>query len=215
MTLSKQYGADRIWIVNVGHLRGYELPMEYFMDLAFNTDKNIHYQTREYTRQWAQREFGPKYATEIAAILAGYTRFNSRRKPESLEPSTYSLINFREAESVLAEYNSLLTAAERIYADIPSYMRDAFFQMVLFPVKACAQLNELYVAAAKNRLYAAQARSSANDYAAQTRCLFAADSLLMHHYNRIFANGRWNHFMCTLVSHRGIRPPPIRSMPSR
>ncbi len=33
MSLAKQYGADRVWIVNVGHFKGYELPTEYFLDL--------------------------------------------------------------------------------------------------------------------------------------------------------------------------------------
>jgi hypothetical protein len=28
MSLAKQYGADRVWIVNVGHFKGYELPTE-------------------------------------------------------------------------------------------------------------------------------------------------------------------------------------------
>jgi hypothetical protein len=36
MSLAKQYGADRVWIVNVGHFRGYEFPIEYFMSLAWN-----------------------------------------------------------------------------------------------------------------------------------------------------------------------------------
>jgi hypothetical protein len=30
---AKQYGADRIWIVNVGHFKGYELPTEFFFSL--------------------------------------------------------------------------------------------------------------------------------------------------------------------------------------
>ncbi len=30
MSLAKQYGADRIWIVNVGHFKGYELPIGIF-----------------------------------------------------------------------------------------------------------------------------------------------------------------------------------------
>lgn len=29
MSLAKDYGADRIWIVNAGHLKGYEVPIEY------------------------------------------------------------------------------------------------------------------------------------------------------------------------------------------
>ena len=39
MSLAKQYGADRIWIVNVGHFKGYELPMEFFLNLGWNTER--------------------------------------------------------------------------------------------------------------------------------------------------------------------------------
>jgi len=213
MTLSKQYGADRIWIVNVGHLRGYELPMEYFMDLAYNTNQSNLSNTREYTRLWAQKTFGPQYATDIAAILAGYTRINSRRKPESIEVSTYSLVNYHEAESVVAEYKHLHAKSEAIYARLSPSMRDAFYHIVLFPVRACAQVNELYLAAAKNKLYASQGRASANDYATETRRLFAADSLLMHHYNHIYANGRWNHFMDQVhIGYTSWNPPRVNSL---
>ena len=58
MTLAKQYGADRIWIVNVGHFKGYELPTEFFLDLAWNTDRWTHANLRDYTKLWAAREFG-------------------------------------------------------------------------------------------------------------------------------------------------------------
>ena len=40
MSLAKQYGADRIWIVNVGHFKGYELPIEYFLDLGLEYGKH-------------------------------------------------------------------------------------------------------------------------------------------------------------------------------
>ncbi|MGD0340651.1 MAG: glycosyl hydrolase 115 family protein, partial [Bacteroidales bacterium] len=55
MSLAKQYGADRIWIVNVGHFKGYEFPIEYFMDLAWNTDQMTGENIDEYTREWAAR----------------------------------------------------------------------------------------------------------------------------------------------------------------
>ena len=44
MSLAKQYGADRVWIVNVGHFKGYELPMQYFMDLGWNSDRWTQYE---------------------------------------------------------------------------------------------------------------------------------------------------------------------------
>ena len=83
MSLAKQYGADRIWIVNVGHFKGCEFPLEFFMHLAWNTPRWTNDRLDEYTRLWAEREFGPAHAAEIADIITGYTRFNGRRKPES------------------------------------------------------------------------------------------------------------------------------------
>jgi hypothetical protein len=195
MSLAKQYGADRIWIVNVGHFKGYELPMEYFMSLAWNTNKWTNSNINEYTLLWVTREFGSTYANEIAEIISKYTKFNGRRKPESLSPRTYSLVNYKEAENIVAEYNKIATQAEAIYNKLPQEKRDAFYQIVLFPTKVCALVNELYVTAGKNNLYARQKRASTNNMAAQTQALFQADTTLMTYYNHVYANGRWNHFM--------------------
>ena len=67
MSLAKQYGADRIWIVNVGHFKGYEFPLEYFMNLAWDTSRWTNDNLNEFTRLWAEREFGPAHAKDIAA----------------------------------------------------------------------------------------------------------------------------------------------------
>ena len=213
MSLAKQYGADRIWIVNVGHFKGYELPTEYFLNLAWDTDQWTNSNINEYTRLWVIREFGSTYATEIADIISKYTKFNGRRKPESLSPETYSLINYREAESVVEEYAKITAQAEAIYAKLPPEKRDAFYQIVLFPTKASSLVNELYVTAAKNSLYAKQKRASANDMATQTRALFQADTALMTHYNKVYANGRWNHFMDqTHLGYTSWMPPKVNSL---
>ena len=164
MNLAFQYGADRIWIVNVGDLKPMELPIQFFLDFAWNTKKWNADNIANYTRVWSENIFGSSYAKDIAGILSAYTKYNSRRKPELLSPDTYSLINFREAETIEADYDRLAEKAERIYTKIPVEYRDAYYQLVLYPVKACANLNKLYVTAGKNRLYAAQGRASANDH---------------------------------------------------
>jgi len=85
--------------------------------------------------------------------------------------------------------------AEAINQQLPAKSRDAFYELVLFPTKACAQLNAMYLAAAKNALYAHQGRASANDFADQTRELFQSQTNLMDYFNRTFAGGKWDHFM--------------------
>ena len=195
MSLAKQYGADRIWIVNVGHFKGCEFPMEFFMRLAWDASRWTNTNLDEYTRLWAQRQFGPEHAGEIADIISTYTKYNGRRKPELLDANTYSLVNYDEFENVVADYESLAARAEKISAQLPPESRDAFYELVLFPAKACAGLNAMYLAAAKNALYAKQGRADANDFAAQTRALFAAQTNLMNEFNTQFAGGKWNHFM--------------------
>ncbi len=213
MSLAKQYGADRIWIVNVGHFKGYEFPVEYFMNLAWNTEKWTNDNLEEYTRLWAEREFGTEHAAEIAEIITRYTMYNGRRKPELLSPSTYSLVNYREAENVVSDYNALAAKAGEIYAKLPSEMRDAFYELVLFPTKACAIVNELYVAGGKNALYAKQGRASANDMAQRTRELFAADTSLVGHFKCELAGGKWNHFMDqTHLGYVNWQDPPTNSL---
>jgi hypothetical protein len=195
MTLARQYGADRIWIVNVGHFKGYEFPLEYLMNLAWDPARWTNDNLNEFTRQWAGREFGPAYAADIAEIVSRYTKYNGRRKPELLSPDTYSLVDYQEAETVVADFKALTATAEEIYRQLPADERDAFYELVFFPTKASALVNELYLAAGKNALYARQGRASANDWAAETRALFQADAALTDCFNRTLAGGKWNHFM--------------------
>ncbi len=195
MSLAKQYGADRIWIVNVGHFRGYEVPMEYFLSLAYDTDAHGSDEMSAWTARWAASQFGPEHAEEIGEIISAYTKFNGRRKPELLSPATYSIVNYHEADRITSEYIRLLLKAEAIKTLLPEEMQDAYFHLVLFPVKACALVNELYVAAGKNALYASQGRSAAAMMADRTEELYRADTTLMGYYNRVYAEGRWKHFM--------------------
>jgi hypothetical protein len=213
MSLAKQYGADRIWIVNVGHFKGYEFPMEFFMRLGWDSSRWTNENLDEYTRLWAEREFGKEHANEIAEIMTTYTKYNGRRKPELLDANTYSIVNYGEYEKVAADYAALAAKAETINNQLPPESRDAFYELVLFPTKACAQLNAMYLAAAKNGLYARQGRASANDFAAQTRELFQAQTNLMNYFNREFADGKWDHFMDqSHIGYTGWADPPRNNL---
>ncbi len=213
MSLAKAYGADRIWIVNVGHLKGLELPIDYFMHLGWDSGSLTNGNIEAFTRQWAAEQFGPEHAGEIAEVLSAYGLYNGRRKPELLEPRTYSLV-MGEAQGVVAEWRALEKKAEGIYAALPTDRRDAFYEMVLFPVKACANLNELYVAAGLNGLYAQQGRASANDLAVKVAELFQRDADLMADYNHKLAGGKWDHFMDQVhIGYTTWQDPPRSVMP--
>src|SRR5260370_10736981 len=98
MNRALQYGADRIWIVNVGDLKPMEFPIEFFLNLARNPERWPREKIRDFTRQWAAREFGPAHAAEIADLVSKTLKYNGRRKPELLDPPTYSLTAYQKAD---------------------------------------------------------------------------------------------------------------------
>ena len=224
MHLAYRAGATRIWIVNVGDIKPMEFPTQFFLDYAWNPERWPAERLPEYTRRWAEKSFpslrsgqaglDSGLAAEIADIVTTYSKFNGRRKPELLAPETYSLTNYREAETVVAEYNGLAERAERISSSLPAEYRDAFYQLVLHPVQASANLNDLYVTVALNRRAAAQGRASTNDLANRARRLFERDAEISRYYNTELAGGKWSHMMDqTHIGYTYWQEPPRNVMP--
>lgn len=213
MHLAYSYQANQIWVVNVGDLKPMEYPIEFFLNMAWNPEAWPKERIHEFARLWAEREFGAEHAQEIAALMTGYTRHNLRRKPELQDATTYSQLHYREAERVTTEIKDFAARAEKLYTKIPAAQRDAFYQLVLFPTKASANITELYDAQAKNHLYAQQARATTNDYATKVRELFAKDAALEQEYHQL-NSGKWNHMMAQ--SHIGYshwNHPPENTLP--
>jgi hypothetical protein len=214
MHLAYRYNARHIWIVNVGDIKPMEFPTQFFLDYAWNPEDMPAQELPEYTKLWAAQQFGEEYAADIAGIITKYTKYNGRRKPELLAPETYSLINYREAETVVVDYDRLADEAEQIYNSLPDSYKDAYYQLVLFPVKACANLNELYVAAGRNRLYVKQGRAAANDMALKVKELFNRDAELTEYFHTQLAGGKWNHMMSqTHIGYTYWQQPEQNNMP--
>jgi glycosyl hydrolase family 115 (putative glucuronidase)/glycosyl hydrolase family 115 len=214
MHLAHELGANRIWIVNVGDIKPMELPISFFLDYAWNPDRWPPDRLPEYVQRWAEVQFGPAHAAAIAETMTRTLMYVGRRKPELLAPETYSLPNYREAERVVAGYDSLLAAAERIGAALPDEYRDAYYQLVLHPVQAAANLNDLYVTVARNRLYALQGRAATNALADRARALFERDAEISRDYDTRLAGGKWRHMMDqTHIGYTYWQEPPRNVMP--
>ncbi|MGC3992034.1 MAG: glycosyl hydrolase 115 family protein [Chthoniobacteraceae bacterium] len=194
MNMAANYGATRIWIVNVGDLKPMELPIEFFLRMAWYPPAIGKEGISTWTQRWAEREFGKEHAADIADLVSKYAKYNGWRKPELLEPSTFSLINYHEAETVSDLWQKLATQAEQIGAQLPPEYHDAYYELVLYPVKACAGVAKLHIETGFNQLYAKQGRASANDAAQSVRNLFQEDQKLSDAYHQV-AKGKWNHMM--------------------
>lgn len=215
MNLAWQYGADRIWIVNVGDLKPMEVPMEFFLRMAWNPARWQAEDLDDYLLAWSTREFGPGHAAEVAELVASYTKFNGRRKPELLETGTFSAFHHREAERIRDDWNSLAVRAETLHAALPAASRDAFYQLVLHPVKACSIVNDLYITIAFNQQYAAQQRASTNSLATRAETLFQEDADLTTYWNTVFAGGKWAGLMSQIhIGYTSWNEPATNVMPA-
>ena len=215
MHLAYAYGVDKIWIVNVGDLKPLEFPVSFFLDYAWNPDKWNEDNLPEYFTKWAAEQFGETRSAEIGNLIKRYSQYNARRKPELLSPETYSLLNYNEAANIVYDYNQLAAEAIKINQALPPEYRDAFFELVLHPIEASANLNEMYFATAKNRWFAERKTDSTNIYAAEVKQLYLKDSLISVHYNQTLLNGKWNHMMDqTHIGYTYWQQPPVNQMPS-
>lgn len=215
MNLANQYGANQIWIANVGDLKPLELPIEFFLAMAWKPSDVGKDKIASWTRDWAERQFGAEHADEIAFLAARYAKYNAWRKPERLTPVTYSLENYQEAERVCDAWRDLVRRADAVNEVLPPAQRDAFYQLVLYPVRACANLTLMYVAAARNARFADQARASTSVEADEVRRRFRYDHELRDTYNHVVAGGKWNHMMDqTHIGYFDWYPPHADVMPA-
>lgn len=217
LNLSYQYGADRVWMVNVGDLKNSEHSLQFFLDYAWNPERWPIERLPDWEASWAEQQFGAEYASEIASVLSTYHQLQARRKPEllnrriSLNPaadiktnpavavvytddSPYSLTSYEEAERVVAEWQALAAEAEGLYQLIPVELRDAFYQLVHYQVVASANLYELRLAQFKNIMYAAQGRAATADMATEANARLAEDQSMSAYYNTELAGGKWRGF---------------------
>lgn len=193
--LSYERGAQQIWIVNVGDLKPLEVPINHFFDLAYDMPNwSSPKSSTQWLQAWASRDFGSAVAQEVASIMNTYGMLAGRRKYELVDPSTYSLINYNEADTVLEQWQNLTTRAQNVYNSLSAAAQPAFFELVLHPCSAAYTLYNIHISSAKNNLYAQQRRTSANTWATQTLNLFNQDHQITQRYHDLLG-GKWNHMM--------------------
>ncbi|MDR2388983.1 MAG: glycosyl hydrolase 115 family protein [Tannerellaceae bacterium] len=214
MSLAFRHGVDRIWVVNVGDLKPMEFPISFFLDLAWNPNRFNPQNLPQWTEAWVKQQFGGYYPGEITRMLNLYTKYNSRVTPELLDEKTFSSDHYNEFENVLKDYKDLALDALRMYNLLPLPFRDAFDELVLFPINGMCNLYEMYYALALNKKYAATYDMRANAWADRVKECFLRDSLLTLHYNKDIAGGKWAHQMDQQrIGYTSWNNPPANILP--
>nr|MCU0389203.1 glycosyl hydrolase 115 family protein [Chitinophagaceae bacterium] len=213
MHLAWQYNARQIWIVNVGDIKPMEFPISFFLDHAWNPEKFGANDLLQYTETWAAHQFGNGVAKDVAYLYNTYSKINSRRKPELLDANTFTF-HYNEWNRVVDEYDALLEMAQKVQRNISADHQDAYFQLILHPIKATTNLYRMYHAVALNKKFASQGDTLANVYARKVRQYYNEDSLITLDYHRL-NHGKWNHMMSqTHIGYTYWQQPPVNRMPN-
>ena len=142
LALTYQYGVDKLWVLNVGDLKPMEYPITFFMDFAWNPKRYNADNLLEHPRKFCAQQFGESQADEAARILNLYSQYAGRVTAEMLDASTYNL-ETGEWKQVCDEFVSLEAEALRQFISLPENMRDAYRQLLLFPIQALGNLYEV------------------------------------------------------------------------
>ena len=195
MTLTYDYGVNKLWVLNVGDLKPMEYPITLFLDLAWNPRK---YDTAEklmlHPREFCAEAFGSQEADEAARILNLFSKYSGRTTVEMLDRTTYN-IETGEWKQVRDEFAALEAEALRQYLRLPEVARDAYKQIILFPVQAVANIYDMYYSQAMNHKLYSLGDKACNEWAEKTEKAFARDKELHKDYNEVMAGGKWNGMM--------------------
>ena len=179
MSKAYAYGADRLWVFNVGDIKPAEMEIEFAMDLAWNVNVWQPEKAYRYVEEWAARTFGKDYAKEIAEIKTVYYRLAASGKPEHINKIEFSDKEFKER---LAAYEAISRKAKDLKEHIPEHLQNAYFELILYPVLGATYMNEKH-------FYAQREDADKSMHA------FEEIKKLTDIYNEEIAGGKWNGMM--------------------
>lgn len=203
MLMAYAGGIRQMWMLNVGDIKPSEFQIELFMQLAWDGRGYGHphagrvgdtpaEDSDSFLQYFVQREFGSALQQDIVDVLRTYFRLSAEMKPEHMagtrvEESDRAYWNqihpilgdwtAGRVRDRVAAYQRISDRVEALWQQVPADRRDAFYELVKYPVQAAAQMNFKFLC--------------------PERCQAAYDSIqsLTHIYNRVCAGGKWNGIM--------------------
>ena len=192
LSLAYNNGIDGMWILNVGDLKPMEYPIQLFMDMAWKPSAVNVDVVGSHTEAFCIETFGNDQGPEAARLLNLISKINGRSTAEMLDARTYAI---DEWPRVIREYQSLEIAALEQFSAISSEYRDAYRQIILFPVQAMSNLHQMYYAQAMNQKLYQEKNPECNRWADEMERCFNKDAELCAYYNKVMSGGKWDGMM--------------------
>lgn len=204
------YQARKLWILNVGDIKPAEYITELFLDMAWNINSMDEKTIQLHAQNWMSREFGKKQSAEISEVMKQYYHLATIRKPEHMGWSRVQTNGFpkgltpavntefnpfvfgNELQKRIEDYQVIEDKVEELTQKIAPNRKDAFFQLVKYPVQSASLLNKKLLYAQMYRTLAPLNLSSANGYAELSQHAYDKIIQLTDVYNNQISDGKWN-----------------------
>lgn len=207
-------GIQRFWILNVGDIKPVEYQIELFMDMAWqmnsvypgqtDADRELQPDNRwlaDHERNFYSREFGQEIGGRVLPLMLESYRLAYIRKPEFLGNTrceewgnkNYEIINdLPWSENYinrrLSQYKALADSADSISRLVSEEKRDEYYQLVEYPLKAAAQMND-------KLLLAQLARHGKVEWERSDMAYDSIAALTLRYNEGFHNNGKWNRMM--------------------
>ncbi len=202
--------ADRIWLLNAGDIKSCEFAVDYFLTMAFDIDSFNFERAANYRIEWLCGMLGNDYYAEYQDVINSFYKLAFARKPEFMgwgyqwatdkhgrernSDTDFSFVNYREADTRLAEYRRIGEIVERILKALPEEKQPCYYQLLYYPVKGCELLNRMVLGGQKNRWYSIQQRAATSELEQKVKVCHDSLDIITKGYNSLLG-GKWNHVM--------------------
>ncbi|OQE28433.1 hypothetical protein PENSTE_c003G00332 [Penicillium steckii] len=187
--------ARKIWVFNIGDIKPIEIPLTFAMTMAWDINSVHHDKISNFLGTLANDFFDKSLSQDTSSIWHEYDRLVRLRKHEHIDPQTFSLLHYNEADTIVARWLALESKTDAVYLKIPEHQKASFWELVVHPVKSSSIFTRLRVVQARNQLHARQRRNTTNKLMRQALDLFDADFKLSQEFHSLLG-GKWNHMMC-------------------
>lgn len=202
MKLAYDRGIQKMWILNVGDIKPAEYQIELFLDMAWDIEKVTKGGVWTHLESFLKREFGESIGKTLCPVMNEHYRLAYIRKPEFMGNTRVE--EYRNSEYFqtvkdlpwssaylkqrVEDYNELSDKVQIINSQIPDNRKDAFFQLVKYPVQSAAEMN-------KKMIFAQFARHGEMGWDKSDAAYDSIVSLTQIYNVGIQNNGKWNYMM--------------------
>ena len=191
--------ARTLWVINVGDIKPMEIGIDYFSRLAWNPDGFPLAAQRQFLHEFAAGNFGEKLAGKISDVLMEFYRLGTIHKPELMERNWALSLPPERAKQLEHDYQQLLDRERSLSRSIPSAARDAYTELVGFPIHVLAESGQIFMA--DRNIQEGRAVSGNENKITTLRADLEAQ---VGNFNTNLARGKWNRMMPGLVTGKNL-----------